>query len=42
MGCVDFPGLFNSAELQIRGGVEDNSKKIFLISQQKKYVVTPH
>ena len=30
-----------NAELQIRGSIEDNSKTIFLISQQK-HVVTPH
>ena len=29
-------------ELQIRGGIEDNSKIIFLISPLKTYVVTPH
>ena len=31
-------------ELQIRGGFEDNSKTIFLMSQKKNipYVVTPH
>ena len=28
-------------ELQIRGGIEDNSKIIFLISQ-RKHVVTSH
>ena len=31
----------HTAELQISGGIEDNSKIIFLISQQKR-VVTPH
>ena len=25
----------------MRGGIEDNSKIIFLLSQQKHYVVTP-
>ena len=28
-------------EFQIRGGIADNSKIIFLVSQQK-HVVTPH
>ena len=28
-------------ELQIREGIEDNSKIIFLISAHKTYVVTP-
>ena len=36
---VRFFGLLGS-ELQKRGGIEDNSKIIFLISQQK-HVVTP-
>ena len=27
--------LSHEAELQIRGGMEDNSKEIFLVSQQK-------
>ena len=33
-----------TSELQIRGGIEDNSKIIFLIFQQKKtiYIVNPH
>ena len=31
-----------SSELQIRGSTEDNSKTIFLISQWKQYIVTPH
>ena len=49
--CCFFFGLMNTffvpkgwqvcAELQIRGGIENNSKIIFLISQSK-HVVTPH
>ena len=30
------------AELQIKKGIEDNAKIIFLISQKKTYVVTLH
>ena len=30
------------SELQIREGIEDNSKMTVLISHQKTYVVTPH
>ena len=40
------PLRVNLIELQIRGGTEDNSKIIFLISQQKhlmqSYLKTPH
>ena len=32
----------DQTDLQIRVGIEDNSKIIFLISQQKHNVVTPH
>ena len=34
--------LKHELELKIRGGIEENSKLIFLISQKKTYVVTPH
>ena len=34
--------LHSSAELQIRGGIRDNSKIIFFYFSMKTYVVTPH
>ena len=37
--CKTSPNLVS--ELQIKGGIEDNSKIIFLISQ-RKHVVAPH
>ena len=40
--CSCFSDVFlKRTELQIRQGIEDNSKIIFLISQRKR-VVTPH
>ena len=32
---------YNPSELQLKGGIEDNSTIIFLISQKIKHVVTP-
>ena len=38
--AISVSGL--KTELQISGNIEDNSEIIFLISQQKLNVVTPH
>ena len=44
--CIFSNRIFHSvywlAELQIRGGIEDNLKITFLIFQPKHNVVTPH
>ena len=42
MVLVPWPVKMIPAELQITEGIEDNSKIIFLISQMKTNVVTPH
>ena len=34
--------IFSFAELQLRGGIEDNSKNNFPYFSKKTYVVTPH
>ena len=39
---LDLTVLIPDPELQIRGGVEDNSKIIFSYISTKTYVVTPH
>ena len=32
----------HNSELQIRGGIEDNSKIVFFYFSTKTYIVTPH